>query len=126
MVEAGRAVYMLVVMVVVGWYSYSFMNNLNHHLSRHFISNIDAEMEQNPHIRRDLDEYRKRLEEQEQQQQQVKELELQAKRIQEQLAKLARPLPVNTRSATVQGFTNVIESDTHDPSNQSWASHVEF
>lgn len=126
MVEAGRALYMVVVIVVVGWYSFSFMHGLNHHLSRHFISTIDAEMEQNPHMRRDLEEYRKRVEEQEQQQQKVKELELQAKRIQEQLAKLARPLHGNERGATVQGFTKVADGEGHDSSNQSWASHIEF
>lgn len=126
MVEAGRAVYMVVVVVVVGWYSFSFMHGLNSHLSRHFISTIDAEMEQNPHMRRDLLEYRKRMEEQEQQQQQVKDLELQAKRIQEQLARLARPLPVKPGGATAQGFTKVTDDEDHDPSNQSWANHVEF
>lgn len=125
MVEAGRAVYMVVVVVVVGWYSLSFMNGLNHHLSRHFISTIDAEKEQNPHMRRDLEEYRKSVEEQEQQQQQVKELELQAKRIQEQLAKLARPLPVNPTGATAQGFKKVADDEDHDQPNHSWV-HVEF
>lgn len=126
MVEAGRAVYMVVVVVVVGWYSFSFMHGLNHYLSRHFISTIDAEMEQNPHMRRDFLEYRRRMEEQEQQQQQVKELELQAKRIQEQLAKLGRTPPVQTGGATVQGFTKVTDGEDRESSNQTWASHAEF
>lgn len=126
MVEAGRAVYMVVVMAVVVWYSISFMNGLNHHLSRHFSSTIDAEMEENPHIRRDLEEYRKRMEEQEQQQQEVKELEQQAKRIQEQLERLAKTLPVNTRPNTVQGLTKMKVEEGREAANHSWANHVEL
>ena len=126
MVDAPRALYMVVVLVVVGWYSFLFMRNLNHHLSHHFISTIDAEMETNPYMRRDLEEYRARLKEQEQQQEQVADLELQAKRIQEQLSKLSKALPLNPGSATVPGFTNVTDEEAHDSPNHSRTAHLEL
>lgn len=126
MVEARRALYMVVVVGVVGWYSFTFMRGLNHQLSLHFISTIDAEMKENPHMRRDLEEYRARVKEQEQQQKQVEELELQAKRIQEQLARLSKTLPLNPGSSTVQGFTKVTDGEVHDPPNHSRTSYGEL
>ncbi|XP_045129392.1 uncharacterized protein LOC123515062 [Portunus trituberculatus] len=89
-------------------------------------STIDAEMETNPHMRRDLEEYRARMKEQEQQQQQVADLELQATRIQEQLSKLSKTLPLNPASPTVQGFSKVTEGEDHDPPNHSRTAHVDL
>ena len=126
MVEAKRAIYMVVVVVLVSWYSFMFMRGLNHHLSNHFISTIDAEMEENPHMKRDLEEYRARLKEQEEQQKQVEELELQAKRIQEQLTKLSKSLPLTTGSPTVKGFSKVTDGTVHDPLNHSRAAYIEL
>lgn len=124
--EARRALYMVVVVGLVGWYSFMFMRGLNHQLSHHFMSTIDAEMEDNPHMRRDLEEYRARVKEQEQQQKQVEELELQAKRIQEQLARLSKTLPLRPQSSTIQGFTRVTDEEVHDQTNHSKAAHGEL
>jgi len=90
MVDPGRMFHAAVVLLAVGGYSVVLFRGLNSQLSRYMYSVLETEVEKNPHMKKDLEEYRAQLEEQERQKDQMKELETQARRIQEQLQELSK------------------------------------
>lgn len=90
MVDATRVVHAAVVLLAMGAYSVVLFRGLNSHLSSHMYSKIETEMDKNPHMKKDYEEYKVQLEEQKRQSEQMKMLEEQAKKIQEQMEELAK------------------------------------
>ncbi|KAK7069886.1 hypothetical protein SK128_024922 [Halocaridina rubra] len=114
MADPMRIAHGVVVLLAVGAYSIMLIRGLNSQLTQHMYSHIEKELDKNPHMKKDYEEYKLQVEEQKRQQEQIKELEEQAKRIQEQISEMSKK-QVPLKYVRMEGVNEIaIESQNNE------------
>lgn len=121
MADAVKLIQAVIVVLVVGSYTVVLMKGLNKQLTKHLFSSVETEMQKNPHMRRDYEDFKEQLRQQAEQRKQVQQLEEQAKKIQEELAKLSKPQVTRAKYVRMEGLVNEVNLyESPDPHNHSW------
>lgn len=108
MVDVARVVYSVVVVAGVSMYSFFLFRGLSSQLGQHLYTSLQSELQSNPHMLKDYEEYKAELREQEEKERQMKELEERANKIKEELVQMKRSKP---KYVEVEGLNEVEDQD---------------